>query len=94
MYDNEALLALAADLVLHEWTKHVEFDCYFIRDHVQSGTLLTSYIPSNEKILDIITKILVVQQHQNLLGKLGSSGEPPSLAWGGVLRWQSAIYPH
>ena len=38
-YDNTSAIALIKNHVFHARTKHIEVKHYFIRDHVQKGTL-------------------------------------------------------
>nr|GEX92689.1 hypothetical protein [Tanacetum cinerariifolium] len=69
--DNNVARHIAINPVFHELIKHIEMDCYFVRERVESKEISPTYIKSRLQIVDLLTKSLGGQQLSFLLNKLG-----------------------
>ena len=56
--DNQAAISLASNDVFHNRTKHIDMRHHFIREHVQSGVVIPSWVSTHEQEADLFTKAL------------------------------------
>jgi len=70
--DNQAAFHIASNPVFHERTKHIEIDCYFIREKLMTKEICTEFVGSNEQLADVLTKFLRGPRIEFICSKLGT----------------------
>lgn len=70
--DNQSSLALQKNPLFKDRSKHFSVHLHWIREKVDDGTILPTYIPTKEMLADICTKSLHRPQHQYLVSLLRS----------------------
>ena len=56
--DNHSCIKMTKYPVFHDKSKHIEVRYHFVRDMVQKGAIKLKYLPTEEKVADVLTKHL------------------------------------
>jgi hypothetical protein len=81
-FDNVCAVYMAANLVHHRRTKHIEIDIHFVREKVALGQVRVLHVPSSRQFADIMTKGLPVQLFTDFRSSLGVCQDPPATVGG------------
>jgi hypothetical protein len=68
---NQSCIALYHDHKFHAHTKHIEIQYHYIHEVIKNGMVKLQYCNANENIVDIFTKSLTKDKHQNCASQLG-----------------------
>ena len=61
--DNQTAIAIVHHPEFHTRTKHIDIAFHFLCDHIESGTINITYVPSCENLADLLTKSLARPLH-------------------------------
>lgn len=81
--DNSGAIFLASNSVYHGRTKHIEIDIYFVQDKVKDGELEVRYVPTQDQVVDIMTKPLSRHLFEHMVCKLNIISRHSRL-WGDI----------
>ncbi|KAL8151306.1 hypothetical protein V2J09_021114 [Rumex salicifolius] len=69
--NNKSAISIAQNPIQHDRTKHVEVDRHFIKEKLDSGVMSLSYVPTEDQLVDALTKGLHHTRFSQLMSKLG-----------------------
>lgn len=69
-YDNQNTIMLAHNSIIHEITKHMEIDLFFVREKVLAKTPGAIHILGTDQLVDVLTKPLSSSRFLELRSKL------------------------
>ena len=63
-------LGIVQNPIQHDRMKHVRIDRHFIKTKIENGTIILSYIPTQDQEADILTKAMSKPSFEVLISKL------------------------
>ena len=71
LFDNQSCIKMIENLVFHDKLKHIEARYHFIRDMVQKEFVKLKYVPTEEQVVDVLTKPLASVKFEYFRDKIG-----------------------
>nr|GEZ82682.1 retrovirus-related Pol polyprotein from transposon TNT 1-94 [Tanacetum cinerariifolium] len=75
--DSKSAIAISCNPVQHSRTKHIAIRYYFIKEHVEKGTIELYFVKTDYQLADIFTKALPTDRFNYLVRRLGMRSLSP-----------------
>ena len=74
MVDNQPAITLTKNMVLHDWSKHIDVKFHFLRDYVDGGQIIIEFVETGRQLADVLTKPLGRLRLTELKEMIGMKG--------------------
>ncbi|GJR25084.1 hypothetical protein Tco_1136784 [Tanacetum coccineum] len=75
--DSKSAIAISCNPVQHSRTKHIVVRYYFIKEHVEKGTIELYFVKTDYQLSDLFTKALPADRFNYLVCRLGMHSLSP-----------------
>nr|GEY81772.1 copia protein [Tanacetum cinerariifolium] len=90
--DSKSAITISCNTVQHSRTKHIAIRYYFVKEHVEKGTIELYFVKTDYQLADIFTKALPADCFNYLVCRLASSeSRPPMLNKENYVPWSSRL---
>ena len=72
--DYNSALKLTRNPEYYSKSKHIDVKHYFIRQKVEDGTINTERVSTKDNLVDVLTKALLRDLHNDLVARIGMFG--------------------
>lgn len=56
--DNQGMIKYSTNMEQHQRTKHIDNKSHFVKDEIQGERVAMEYVPTDEQLIDLLTKAL------------------------------------
>ncbi|GKB61024.1 hypothetical protein Tco_0917210 [Tanacetum coccineum] len=69
--DSKSAIAISCNPVQHSKTKHIDIRYYFIKEHVEKGTMELYFVGTEYQLADLFTNALPKERFKYLVHRIG-----------------------